>query len=451
MKRLLIFCLLLNGFFTATSQVGINTTEPDPSSALDIQSTESGILIPRMTQVQRDAIANPATGLMIYQTDNTPGFYYYEGSWKPFGGESHWTASGENIYNANNGNVGVGTATPRAKLHLVGETTPPILDKNFEDQSLNPLTTNGDIYWSTVLHGGSYVAKSGAITGNQISRLSYTAIIPEGGATLSFMYKTSSEASYDKLRFFINDAQEQEWSGNQADFSKYTVFLPQGTHNVKWEYQKDGSVDNFDDAAYIDNILITDPSDVSALRIEDGSQGDGKILMSDANGNAKWGSITNESIPNIPLIAAFGGMVIPMCNSVIVGTIGSFNIPINGVSTAVSWEVLQRITSRDLNQTHMVLNDSDPSVAVHVLGAQHNAERLQVRYSFDPPLPFPPNGLIFSANNNSNHPDTFSLNYASKSETQITMNITRNDRFGDTVAGTYCWQGQFYFDVFMTN
>jgi len=80
MKRLLLFCLLLNGFFTATSQVGINTTEPDPSSALDIQSTESGILIPRMTQVQRDAIANPATGLMIYQTDNTPGFYYYEGS-----------------------------------------------------------------------------------------------------------------------------------------------------------------------------------------------------------------------------------------------------------------------------------------------------------------------------------------------------------------------------------
>lgn len=133
MKRLLIFCLLLNGFFTATSQVGINTTEPDPSSALDIQSTESGILIPHMTQVQRDAIANPSTGLMIYQTDNTPGFYYYEDSWKPFGGESHWTASGENIYNANNGNVGVGTATPRAKLHLVGETTPPILDKNFED------------------------------------------------------------------------------------------------------------------------------------------------------------------------------------------------------------------------------------------------------------------------------------------------------------------------------
>lgn len=105
MKRLLLFCLLLNGFFTATSQVGINTTEPDPSSALDIQSTESGILIPRMTQAQRDAIASPAIGLMIYQTDNTPGFYYFEGSWKPFGGESHWTASGDNIYNANDGNV----------------------------------------------------------------------------------------------------------------------------------------------------------------------------------------------------------------------------------------------------------------------------------------------------------------------------------------------------------
>ena len=61
------------------SQVGINTNSPDPSSALDIQSTNGGILIPRLTQDQRDAIAYPATGLLIFQTNESAGFYFYNG------------------------------------------------------------------------------------------------------------------------------------------------------------------------------------------------------------------------------------------------------------------------------------------------------------------------------------------------------------------------------------
>ena len=60
--------------------MGIGTTTPDASSALDITSTTKGLLIPRMTETQRDAISSPATGLMIYQTDGTVGFYYYNGS-----------------------------------------------------------------------------------------------------------------------------------------------------------------------------------------------------------------------------------------------------------------------------------------------------------------------------------------------------------------------------------
>ena len=43
-------------------------------------STTGGVIPPRMTQTQRNAIASPVTGLLIYQTDNTPGFYYYTGS-----------------------------------------------------------------------------------------------------------------------------------------------------------------------------------------------------------------------------------------------------------------------------------------------------------------------------------------------------------------------------------
>ena len=81
----LLFLLLIVNIDVFYSQVGINTTTPDPSSMLDITSTDKGILIPRMTQTQRDAIASPATGLMIYQTDGRKGFYYYSGtSWKIF-------------------------------------------------------------------------------------------------------------------------------------------------------------------------------------------------------------------------------------------------------------------------------------------------------------------------------------------------------------------------------
>ncbi|MDC0380912.1 hypothetical protein OAM52_04495, partial [Flavobacteriaceae bacterium] len=62
------------------AQVGINTNTPDESSALDIESSTGGILIPRLTETQRDAISSPATGLMIYQTDQTTGFYFYDGT-----------------------------------------------------------------------------------------------------------------------------------------------------------------------------------------------------------------------------------------------------------------------------------------------------------------------------------------------------------------------------------
>mgnify|MGYP000415366254 CR=1 FL=1 len=76
------FTFLAAVLLTASTygQVGIGTTTPDASSALDITSTTKGLLIPRMTETQRDAITSAATGLMIYQTDGTVGFYYYNGS-----------------------------------------------------------------------------------------------------------------------------------------------------------------------------------------------------------------------------------------------------------------------------------------------------------------------------------------------------------------------------------
>jgi hypothetical protein len=80
MKKVFIILATLLLTVNTFAQVGIGTANPDASAALDITSTTKGLLIPRMTETQRDEITSAATGLMIYQTDGTAGFYYYNGS-----------------------------------------------------------------------------------------------------------------------------------------------------------------------------------------------------------------------------------------------------------------------------------------------------------------------------------------------------------------------------------
>lgn len=90
MKKFYAFLSILFSVSIAQAQnVGIGATEFTPSSSalLELRSTSSGFLMPRMTQSQRNEIASPTEGLMIYQTNGTEGYYYYDGSsWQTFGG-----------------------------------------------------------------------------------------------------------------------------------------------------------------------------------------------------------------------------------------------------------------------------------------------------------------------------------------------------------------------------
>jgi hypothetical protein len=80
--RYLLIALLLFSNALLRAQVGINTdnSAPEGSAMLDIKSTQKGLLIPRMNGTQRLAIAAPATGLLVYQTDGSDGFYFYNGT-----------------------------------------------------------------------------------------------------------------------------------------------------------------------------------------------------------------------------------------------------------------------------------------------------------------------------------------------------------------------------------
>ncbi|MCG2612400.1 hypothetical protein LZZ90_12870 [Flavobacterium sp. SM15] len=445
MKKLLLLLLFP---FSVSAQVGIGTTTPNSSSILDVTATDKGLLIPRISIPNLNAAApvtSPATSLMVYNTNAATGigYYYWDGTkWTPFaGGTNHWTKVGNDIYNNNTGNVGVGTTTPTNKFHIENVGAPgSLLSQNFETNSIAPLTTGGSANWATqsaVKNGGTYAAKSGAIGDNQTTQMSHTVVVPAGGATLSFYYSVSSEVNYDYLKFYIDGVQQNQWSGT-IGWTQQSYLLAAGSRTLRWEYSKDVSGISGSDAAYVDDINIATAAP-AALRIVDGNQGLGKALVSDANGNATWQQLTASNV-SIPDLVSIQDLDIPVCGSISVGSTGSVTRTIKGVSTTITWTVLSRQTTA--GSTASISGST-------VLLAPAKPEKLQVRYDFSPQLPFNPSGIMFAPYNTSSYPDTFTINYASKSQSSMTLNITRTDALGDTSAA--CWMGQFYFDAIIIN
>ena len=119
------FLLLLKTVFiftvvNAQQGVAINTdgSNSHNSAMLDIKSNSKGILIPRMTAAQKNAITSPAAGLLIYQNDGTVGFYYYSGSaWMPLssaaaGPLTGWATTGNNATDSSINFIGTADNQP---------------------------------------------------------------------------------------------------------------------------------------------------------------------------------------------------------------------------------------------------------------------------------------------------------------------------------------------------
>jgi hypothetical protein len=84
MNRLLFAAISMSSL-QLLGQVGIGTSAPDASAVLEVQSTQKGLLIPRMSSTDRDAIASPATGLLIFNS-STGTFQFYTGTgWSSIG------------------------------------------------------------------------------------------------------------------------------------------------------------------------------------------------------------------------------------------------------------------------------------------------------------------------------------------------------------------------------
>ncbi len=152
MKRItLTVCLFVATLSCTWAQqgVGINTdnSNPDPSAILDVKATDKGMLIPRMTEAEKNAIPVPALSLLIYQTDGAAGFWYFDGAvWQPISGGANdldgaydeGGAGVGRIITADNGavyidgpdgmhvtgQVGIGNTAPTHQLHVTGGVAP---------------------------------------------------------------------------------------------------------------------------------------------------------------------------------------------------------------------------------------------------------------------------------------------------------------------------------------
>lgn len=125
----LIVLFFLSAVLLNAQNVSFNTdgSAPDNSAMLDVSDTTRGVLIPRLTIIQRNAITSPATGLLIFQTDSDSGFYFNQGipatpNWlrlKTSEDTAIWNRNDTNIY-FNDGFVGIGTDSAQGLLHLYG-------------------------------------------------------------------------------------------------------------------------------------------------------------------------------------------------------------------------------------------------------------------------------------------------------------------------------------------
>jgi len=123
-KKLFFLALALSLSLLIYAQENVSISDvphtPDPSSVLDVYSIEKGLLIPRMTSVQRMAIVNPADGLMVFDTDSACIVFYRQ-----------TTTTWYSACNIMNGPIGpegptgpIGPTGPQGLIGLAGPTGP---------------------------------------------------------------------------------------------------------------------------------------------------------------------------------------------------------------------------------------------------------------------------------------------------------------------------------------
>lgn len=321
MKTRILPILILFITQLAFSQVGIGTTNPSSSSALEIRSNNSGLLIPRISLISttdNTTIASPATSLLVYNTsssnDVTPGFYYWEGSWKSLkstasaASTSGWSLTGNtttptdylgtNNYNSlvfkvnnspfskyhPNGGITIGASANANDNSSVAVGTSANASANNQATAIGPNTLASG-FQSTALGYLATASNNNAIAMGLSSNSSGFQSIGIGNSAVSnnnnsLAFGNSSNASGQQSTAIgtsaSSTAQNATAIGYQATATQANSIILGSSANAN---NKIGIGTNTPD----ERLHVA-----GSIKIVDGSQGLGKVLTSDANGKATW-------------------------------------------------------------------------------------------------------------------------------------------------------------------
>lgn len=336
-KHILPVFILLLICFPGFAQVSINTdgSSPDAGAMLDVKSTSKGLLIPRMTAGQRGSISAPATGLMVYQTDGSSGFYFYNGSvWLWLGGAnltgsgsngqvSYWTGSGSQsgsnnlFWDNTNSRLGIGTSNPQFLMHIAASSnvTPMVIQGSATQTNSYPLLVlqksdgnhvldlNSDHYRNVFLgvNSGRTNAPSGSNDGQNNTFLGYqTGYYNSSGYSHTF---TGSQSGYNNTTGNYNNGYgvQSLYTNSTGSFNtamgNSALVSATGNANTAIGYGAGVAV-----STGIENVLVGMNSDVTSGAFSN-AIAIGKMARADASNQVRLG---NSSISSFYCQGAYG-------------------------------------------------------------------------------------------------------------------------------------------------
>ena len=338
MKKIILSIAILFSLVdnTMAQSVGIGTTTPDVSCVLELKSTNKGFLPPRMTASEKGMISSPKAGLLIYQTDITPGLFVYNGSgWIAVTGSSAsaWSLSGNGGTNSSTNFIGTTDDKP-LMFRISGEYAGQI--------SNNGMVAIGTGTNQTLSHGSIvaigkdalYLNGSGGATG--VQGLFNTAV---GSQALTANTKGLNNTATGYNALFTNTI----GIGNTANGSLALLSNTSGNDNTALGNQSlfsnkisGGNTAIGVNALYSNTGTTNTAVGLSALKNNtDGSYNTGmgyEALLSNINGtyNTAFGKGADVSVNNLVNATAIGANAKVGCdNCLVLGSSGGILPKVN--------------------------------------------------------------------------------------------------------------------------
>ncbi|CAM3901439.1 MULTISPECIES: hypothetical protein [Flavobacterium] len=361
MKKILLLTIAFCFPFYLFSQVGIGTTSPSPSSALEIKSTNAGLLIPRISlssTTDHTTITSPETSLLIYNKSNvsdvTPGFYYWDSTWKRLdnpssgivGSSGGWNLNGNSLttgneyfgtsnYNPLNfrvNNKNFGRFHPNGGLALgsnavANDNSAIAIGTNASATTSNEAIAIGSSSSASAYQSIAFGVSSSA-SGNETIALGKRSLASGYRSTAIGVGSNSSNNNSTAVgNSSVASGEQATAVGTEATASgqNATAIGYQAKANQANSIVLGNSTNNNNKVGIGTNTPDERLHVNGSVKIVDGNQGAGKVLVSDANGKATWTDINDTKTY---------GEIFRKSNLVL--SSGAINLGTNGVGSGVT-------------------------------------------------------------------------------------------------------------------